>query len=209
MTASVRAPQRWQRISATAGISILPLILMVPPSTVAHARPGKPGAQGYKFPRKTCANTARRSFRNFNRSISRRVATLRSHPFGVKGPVGGRRPPGRSSVKPPCYQRKAPAALFRSHSLSIRELSGDACPTSRFRKDPVENTEPGRGSTRGELRRPRARVAVTLGPVLRLRFYQRFSQRPPGGPDPASGAGSSKHRHGDSNPGFRRERAAS
>jgi hypothetical protein len=37
MTASVRAPQRWQRISATAGISILPLILMFPSRALTPA----------------------------------------------------------------------------------------------------------------------------------------------------------------------------
>jgi hypothetical protein len=56
-TASVRAPQRGQRISATAGTSILPLILMFPfpPWTPGI---GDPDAQGSRFPRKTRANRA-------------------------------------------------------------------------------------------------------------------------------------------------------
>jgi hypothetical protein len=58
MTASVRAPQRWQRISATAGISILPLILMFPSRALTPAlgnlaaeRVELPGANACKLTR--------------------------------------------------------------------------------------------------------------------------------------------------------------
>jgi hypothetical protein len=58
MTASVCVPQRWQSISATAGISVLPLVLMYLPPWVHVPGVGNLARKDCSFPAQPRANLA-------------------------------------------------------------------------------------------------------------------------------------------------------